>query len=179
MEDYRKNWMTWIDLETTGLHDEVQILEVAAVVTDEDLDIQATYEAVIHHDSLLWRLPDDTWALRTHTESGLLDEVKKSTKEWFEVERELCSFLEALGKHPLCGNSQHFDRKMLAKNMPRVLDFIHYRHIDVSSFVEACKRWRPELKDEAPNKREIHRAMADLEDAINAMKFFKARLFGG
>ena len=138
--------IVWIDLEMTGLDIEINtILEVGIVVTDSDLKIKIPGPNLIIScsEELLGRM--DEWNVKHHTESGLIDAVRKSTTTMDQAETQLLEFLKSINVSyqvaPLAGNSIHTDRKFLEKYMPRLIDFLSYKIIDVTTFKLLCARW--------------------------------------
>jgi len=161
--------LLWLDLETTGLDPkEHSILEVAAILTDGRLQEISRYEAVVHQvqpalDNM------SPWCLATHTETGLLEEVRKSNKSELKVEEELLAFITRHVQSDdtvlLAGSSIHFDRSFIKEKWPEFDKRLHYRMLDVSSFKEAYRLYHSfEL---APSKAR-HRALKDIEGAISA-----------
>ena len=174
-----KNNLVWIDLEMTGLDPERHvILEIASIVTDDDLEIIAKGPdiAIKHSDHALSTM--DEWNLTHHQSSGLLDRVKKSACNNQDAEKETLEFLSQYvqkGQSPLCGNSIWQDRRFLSKHMPRLEGFFHYRNIDVSSVKELVKRWYPNLP--AFKKDKVHLAMHDIEESIRELKYYRENVF--
>lgn len=171
--------LVWVDLETSGLHLETcHILEVAVLITDGDLRETAEGpDLVIHQpDAVLDAM--DEWCTNQHGGSGLTAAVKASTVSLLEAEDRLLAFLAEHcppGTSPLCGNSVHFDRRFLAKFMPRVEAHLHYRNIDVSTIKELVRRWYPELP--MPQKPETHRAMDDIRASIEELRYYREQVF--
>lgn len=171
--------LIWIDMEMSGLDPErCRILEIATIVTDGDLRVLAEGPAVVVHqpDEVLDSM--DQWCTRHHGDSGLTDEVRASSLDEAEAERQTMAFLEAWtqpGASPLCGSSIFQDRRFLMRYMPRFYEFLHYRLIDVSSVKELARRWFPEMRP--PAKGEAHRALPDVRESIEELRFYRARLF--
>jgi oligoribonuclease len=172
--------MVWVDLEMTGLDpDSCVIVEIATIVTDASLQIIAEGPCLVIHQ------PDDVLASMSafvrdlHTKSGLLDRIRSSPVSLEAATDETMSFLEkyaSKGNSPLCGNSVWKDRSFLERYMPRVVGFLHYRMVDVSTIKELVRRWYPpELQ--APKKREVHRALDDIRESIEELKWYRARIF--
>ena len=178
----------WLDLEMTGLRPDVdQIIEIATVLTDTELNVVATGpNLVIHHpDDMLASLMDN-WNLVHHGRSGLLDEVHKSTISTAVAEDETLNFLQQQGveknSSPMCGNTICTDRRFLYHHMPRLEEFFHYRHLDVSSVRELARRWKPEIMDSVPfagkagsalEDQQAHRAVADVLASIEELRYYK------
>lgn len=171
----------WIDLEMTGLNPEKdRILEMASLVTDSELKIIAEGPHLILHqsDDLLAEM--DGWNREHHGRSGLIDKVRKSSVKEPEAQRLTLNFLSShcqAGKNPLAGNSIHQDRRFIARYMPKLADFFHYRNIDVSSLKELVKRWYPELVPSIPAKTTAHRALDDIRESVEELKFYRSSVF--
>jgi oligoribonuclease len=170
------NNLIWIDMEMSGLSpDSDRIIEVALVVTDSQLNVLAEAPALVvsQPDSVLDGM--DSWNKSTHGKSGLIDRVKASRLEEAEVEDRMIAFLQ---QHvppaisPMCGNSICQDRRFLARWMPRLEAYFHYRNLDVSTLKELAKRWRPEILP-GLTKQCKHEALADIYDSIAEMKYYR------
>jgi oligoribonuclease len=168
-----------MDLEMSGLDPETcTILEIATIITDADLEVLAEGpDIVVHHpDEVLDAM--DAWCTKHHAQSGLTDQVRASTIDLAEAERQTLAFLEQHTKadtSPLCGNSIWQDRRFIIRYMPDVDAFLHYRLIDVSSIKELSRRWYPGLK--LPPKAESHRALDDIRESIAELRFYREHLF--
>ena len=173
------NMLAWIDLEMTGLDPEKHhIIEIASLVTDSDLNIVAEGPeiAVSQTDSVLSLMND--WNVNQHTSSGLVKKIKDSSIVLSEAEKMTLDFFKKhikQHKSPLCGSSVSHDRRFLIKHMPRLANHFHYRHIDVSSFKEVIKRWSP--GEEEFQKKLAHRAMDDIKESVNELKFYREKFF--
>ena len=171
--------MVWLDIETTGLDPEKdQILELAIVITDSDLNILSTYQTVVSPQYGYDRLMND-FVREMHTKSGLLAEIGRGDGlvPWdvvTEALRFLPDYVEPK-KTPLSGSTISFDRSFLQVYMPELDKYFHYRSIDVSSIKELCSLWYPEI--ELPTKKEVHRAYADILESIELLKFFRETIF--
>ncbi|MCF6280672.1 MAG: oligoribonuclease [Candidatus Polarisedimenticolaceae bacterium] len=171
------NNLIWIDLEMTGLdtfHD--QIIEIATIVTDVDLNIleEGPMVAIHQPDSVLDMM--DEWNQKQHGGSGLIDRVKKSRFSAADAEQQSLEFLRkylAKGVSPMCGNSICQDRRFMARLMPELEEFFHYRNLDVSTLKELSNRWAPEVA-EGFSKASSHLAMDDIRDSINELKHYRA-----
>ncbi|MEN8177843.1 MAG: oligoribonuclease [Pseudomonadota bacterium] len=170
------NNLIWIDLEMTGL-DTVndQIIEIATVVTDASLNIIAEGPVIAIHqsDALLDRM--DEWNQQQHGGSGLIERVRNSTQDEAAAEAETIKFLRQhvpAGASPMCGNSICQDRRFMARTMPKLEDYFHYRNLDVSTLKELAYRWAPEIA-EGFKKDSQHLALEDIRDSINEMKFYR------
>ncbi len=175
MEPNRDN-LIWIDLEMTGL-DTVQdvIIEIATVVTDSQLTILAEGPVLaIHQDEKRLAGMDD-WNTSQHTKSGLVDRVRKSAINEAEAEAQTLAFLEQYvpaGVSPMCGNSICQDRRFLARCMPELEAWFHYRNLDVSTLKELARRWAPELY-KSFSKTPAHLALADIHDSIHELNYYR------
>ena len=162
--------LVWLDCEMTGLDPEKErVIEIAVIVTGPQLTprIEGPVLAIHQSDELLDRM--DNWNKGTHGRSGLIDKVKASTVTEESAQNELLAFVSKYvpkGTSPLCGNTIGQDRRFLVKYMPRLEAFFHYRNIDVSTFKELAKRWRPEVYS-AFKKRQSHTALADVHESID------------
>ena len=173
------NLLAWIDLEMTGLDPEKHhIIEIACLVTDLNLNIVAEGpEIAIFQDEDILSLMNE-WNVKQHTSSGLVEKIKSSDISIKEAEEACLKFFQShikQHKSPLCGSSVSHDRRFLIKHMPKLANHFHYRHIDVSSFKEVIKRWYPEA-DEF-KKTSSHRAMDDIKESVNELKFYREKLF--
>ncbi|TDC80827.1 oligoribonuclease [Micromonospora sp. KC606] len=174
--------LVWIDCEMTGLDlGRDALIEVAALVTDADLNVLGEgVDVVIHADeAALEAMPE---IVRTmHGKSGLTEEVRRSTVTLAEAEDMV---LEYVTRHvrdprsaPLCGNSIATDRGFLARDMPRLDAHLHYRMIDVSSIKELCRRWYPRVYFGQPQKGLSHRALADIRESIRELEYYRRAIF--
>ena len=171
--------LIWIDLEMTGLKPEEHvILEIASVVTDDQLEIVAEGPniAVNVQEEDLDHMED--WSRVQHEKSGLLDRVRNSPDVCRSAEEKTLEFLSEYcdkGESPLCGNSVGHDRRFLYKHMPQLEAFFHYRIIDVSSIKELVKRWYPSLPPYS--KQKTHLALKDIKESINELKYYREKIF--
>ncbi|MDR3394779.1 MAG: oligoribonuclease [Parasulfuritortus sp.] len=168
--------LVWIDMEMSGLDpDNDRVLEVALVVTDKDLNIVEEGPVLVVHqaDAVLDAM--DNWNKGTHGKSGLIDKVKASTLSETDVEEAMIAFMK---KHvsartsPMCGNSICQDRRFLARHLPRMEAYFHYRNLDVSTFKELAKRWKPQIMD-GFKKANLHTALSDILESIEEMKYYR------
>jgi oligoribonuclease len=168
--------LVWIDMEMTGLIPETdRIIEVAAIVTDSELNVLAVSEAIAVHQSDATLDLMDNWNKSTHGKSGLIDRVKLSTFDDAAAQAKLLEFLKpwvGKGKSPMAGNSICQDRRFMARYMPELEAFFHYRNLDVSTLKELCKRWQPEVA-KAFKKRNAHTAIADIEESIAELQHYR------
>ena len=177
--DKRRNRMVWMDLEMTGLDLENEsIIEIATVVTDGDLNVlaQGPNLAISVSEALIEGM--DEWNTRHHHGSGLVDRIRSEGVTVQEAERATLDFLKVWvdeNTAPLCGNSIWNDRQFLAKEMPTLLDFLHYRMIDVSTIKELARRWRPDVPRYP--KKGAHLALDDVLESIEELKYFREQMF--
>src|SRR4051812_20210286 len=168
--------LVWIDMEMTGLDpDNDRIIEVAAVVTDPDLNVLAEGPVFAIHQSDETLDKMDNWNKGTHGRSGLIDRVKASTVDEAQAEQELIAFLKQwvpANKSPMCGNSICQDRRFMARGMPKLEAFFHYRNLDVSTLKELCRRWKPELAS-GFKKAQKHTALADIVESIEELRYYR------
>ena len=168
--------LVWLDCEMTGLDpDKERIIEIAVVVTGPQLTPRVEGPVLVIHqpDELLDQM--DAWNKGTHGRSGLIDKVKGSSVTEADAEKELLAFLARYlpkGISPLCGNTIGQDRRFLVKYMPKLEAFFHYRNIDVSTFKELAKRWRPEVYA-AFKKQQSHTALADVHESIDELEYYR------
>ena len=168
--------LIWVDLEMTGLDPETdRIIEVAVVVTDANLNVLAEGPVYAIHQSDAVLNGMDAWNKGTHGRSGLIDRVKASNITEAMAEDALIDFLidyVPKGKSPMCGNTICQDRRFMAKTMPRLEAFFHYRNLDVATLKELARRWKPELID-GFKKQQKHTALADIMESIDELKYYR------
>ncbi len=168
--------LIWVDLEMTGLDPETdRIIEVALVVTDPDLNVlgEAPVFAIHQSDEILNGM--DAWNRGTHGRSGLIDRVRASNVTEAMAEDALIEFLGQYvpkGKSPMCGNTICQDRRFMAKTMPKLEAYFHYRNLDVSTLKEIARRWKPELVD-GFKKMQKHTALADILESIEELRYYR------
>jgi oligoribonuclease len=174
----RSQHLAWIDLEMTGLDSTKDvILEIASLVTDADLNIIAEGpDLIIRQSSATLNMMNDT-VTQMHTSSGLIDLITESKTDLALAEQQTLDFFaqyEVAGTMPLCGNSIWQDKMFLVRYMPKLINFFHYRIIDVSTIKELVCRWHndPEFK-----KAKGHRALADIKESVAELKFYKEKFF--
>ena len=171
--------LVWIDLEMTGLDPRSdRIIEIAVVVTDANLAtrVEGPVFAVHQSDAVLDGM--DAWNKGTHGKSGLIERVKASTIDEASAEAQVMAFLKAYvgaGKSPMCGNSICQDRRFLAKDMPALEAFFHYRNLDVSTLKELARRWKP-ASLEGFKKAQAHTALADVHESIDELVHYREHL---
>ena len=172
--------LIWIDLEMTGLYpDTDRIIEIAVIVTGAHLDNRASGPVFAIHQSDASLDAMDAWNKGTHGKSGLIDRVKASTVDEAQAEAQVIEFLKQYvpkGKSPMCGNSICQDRRFLAKTMPKLEEFFHYRNLDVSTLKELAKRWKPEILT-GFKKAQAHTALADITESIDELAYYREHLF--
>jgi len=172
-----ENNLIWLDLEMTGLDPfRDQIIEIATLVTDADLKVLAEGPVIAIHqpDYILDGM--DEWNTKQHGKSGLIDRVKRSDKDELAAERETIAFLQQwvpAGKSPMCGNSICQDRRFMARSMPKLEAYFHYRNLDVSTLKELGRRWAPDMA-KAFEKDSKHLAMDDIKDSIAELVHYRA-----
>jgi len=175
LEDY----LIWIDLEMTGLdHEKHVIVEIATIVTDEQLKVVAEGPvfAINHSEDILSSMEE--WSKEHHQASGLLDRVRASSYTCRQAEQSTIAFVSPYCqkmKPPLCGNSVWQDRLFLLRYMPQLENLLHYRNIDVSSIKELVKRWYPSLP--SFKKQNTHLALDDIRESIEELKFYRQKVF--
>lgn len=173
---YSEDNLIWIDMEMTGLQPEVnRVIEVAAVITDKELNIlhEGPVVAVHQSDEVLGGMDD--WNTETHTRSGLVKRVRESTIDETECER---IFIETFrrfvpeGKSPMCGNTIGQDRRFMARWLPNLERYFHYRYVDVSTLKELARRWAPEHVKSFP-KSTRHQALSDIQESIDELRHYR------
>ncbi|MEE8585606.1 MAG: oligoribonuclease [Acidobacteriota bacterium] len=173
--------LIWIDLEMTGLDpDRERIIEIAALATDSELNIlEEGPDVVIHQpDDLLDRM--DRWNRKHHGNSGLTERVRRSSVSEDEAEQLTLHFVSShcrKQKAPLAGNSVHHDRRFLSRYMPGLESYLHYRNVDVSTLKELVRRWYPQEFRQAPPKSKSHRAMDDIRESIEELRYYRRKVF--
>lgn len=171
-----QNNLIWLDMEMTGLKPESDcIIEIAMVVTDAQLNTVAEAPVLVLHqpDSVLDAM--DAWNKSTHRKSGLIDKVKASSLSEAIVERQMIDFLREFvpaSTSPMCGNSICQDRRFMAKWMPQLEAYFHYRNLDVSTLKELAKRWKPTIMS-GLTKHGKHEALADIYESIEELKYYR------
>jgi len=174
--------LVWIDCEMTGLDLESdRLIEIAALVTDADLNVLGEgIDVVIHADDAALDGMVDVVA-KMHRSSGLTEEVRASTIDLATAEAMVMDYIRSLVPQaktaPLAGNSIATDRGFLARDMPTLDDYLHYRMIDVSSIKELCRRWYPKIYYGQPEKGLAHRALADIQESIRELRYYRRIAF--
>lgn len=172
--------LIWIDLEMTGLEPlSDRIIEIATIVTDSQLNILAEGPVLAVHQPAAVLDAMDEWNTRTHTASGLVERVRGSHLDEAAAARTTIEFLQQYvpaGKSPMCGNSICQDRRFLARWMPELEAFFHYRNMDVSTIKELSRRWYPEVSA-GLKKNGAHLALDDIRESIAELKYYREKLF--
>lgn len=180
MSKRSKKHMVWMDCEMTGLDPQKDVLiEIATIITDYDLNVVAKGPdlAIRTSESRLANM--DAWNRRTHKKSGLIERIRTEGVSMAEAQRQTLAFVKKYCTKrtaPLCGNSIHQDRRFLVRYMPQLNEYLHYRMVDVSTVKVLVKEWYGG-KIEPPKKDETHRALADIEDSIAELRFYREAVF--
>jgi oligoribonuclease len=171
-----KKHLVWIDCEMTGLDPETNVLiEIATIITDYDLEIVARGPVFAIRAPQAKLDAMDAWNRRTHRKSGLLDRIAGEGVPLEEAERETLKFVKRYcyaHTAPLCGNSIGQDKRFLVKYMPKLHDFLHYKVVDVSSIKLLVTEWYGG-KIKSPEKKELHRALDDIEESIEELRYYR------
>lgn len=171
-----QNYLVWLDMEMTGLEpDSDRIIEVAMIVTNANLDVVAESPVVAVHQSDAILDAMDDWNKKTHGGSGLIDRVKTSTLDEAAAEQLLLDWMKQYVPSrttPMCGNTICQDRRFMARWMPQLEAYFHYRNLDVSTLKELARRWNPEVF-KGVVKRGAHTALADIQESIEELKHYR------
>ncbi|MGF0129500.1 oligoribonuclease [Dietzia cinnamea] len=181
-QESKNDRIVWIDCEMTGLDTtNDKLVEIAALVTDSDLNVLGEGVDIVIHasdaalDAMVPVVRD------MHASSGLTEEIRRSTVTVAEAEKAVLDYVRAwvpvAGSAPLAGNSIGTDRGFLARDMPELNSYLHYRMIDVSSIKELCRRWYPRIYFGQPEKGMSHRALADIKESIRELQYYRATAF--
>ncbi len=172
--------LIWIDLEMTGLDTQNdRIIEIATLVTDSQLNLLAEGPVLAVHQSDEVLNGMDDWNRRHHSVSGLVDRVRASSVDEAAAERQTLAFLEQwvpVRTSPMCGNSICQDRRFLARLMPQLEAYFHYRNLDVSTLKELARRWKPEIMT-GFNKTGAHLALDDIRESVAELRYYREHLF--
>ena len=173
--------LIWIDCEMTGLQlDKDVLVEIAVLVTDSELNVIGEGVDVVIKATAEQIAGMNEFVTEMHTSSGLITEIPNGIS-LTEAEDKIIKYLEsaetAPGKSPLAGNSVSVDRSFIARDMPRLSEYLHYRTIDVSSIKELARRWQPKVFFQAPAKTGNHRALGDIQDSIEELKYYRQTFF--
>jgi oligoribonuclease len=172
--------LVWIDLEMTGLNpDSDHIIEIATVVTDAELNVVAEGPVLAVHQPEQVLAGMDDWNRRTHGESGLVERVRRSATTAGDAEEQTLAFLRQHadpGSSPMCGNSICQDRRFLAREMPTLEKFFHYRNLDVSTLKELARRWAPGVLA-GVHKTSRHLALDDIRESIDELRHYRRTMF--
>jgi oligoribonuclease len=167
--------LIWVDMEMTGLVPEAhRVIEIATIVTDSNLAVLAEGPVIAIHQQPAELEAMDEWNTRTHTRSGLVERVRSSAVTEQGATEATLDFLRQWvpeGKSPMCGNSICQDRRFMARHMPELEKFFHYRNLDVSTLKILMQRWRPDLP-EAP-KQGAHQALEDIRESIEELRHYR------
>ncbi len=168
--------LIWLDMEMSGLSpDTDRVLELAVVVTNSNLDVLGESPVLVVHQSDAVLDGMDAWNKSTHARSGLIDKVKTSALDEATATLQMIEFLRqfvAAGKSPMCGNSICQDRRFMARYMPDLEAYFHYRNLDVSVFKELARRWKPAVYS-GFKKASKHEALADIYESIDELKYYR------
>jgi oligoribonuclease len=168
--------LIWIDMEMSGLNPETdRVLEVAIVITDQQLNTVAEAPVLVVHQSDDVLAAMDDWNTSTHTKSGLVERVKASRLTESYVDEQMVAFLADYvppGISPLCGNSVHQDRRFMVRYLPQLEAYFLYRNLDVSTLKELARRWKPEIML-GLTKHGKHEALADIHESIDELKYYR------
>ncbi len=174
--------LVWMDLEMTGLdHTSDVIVEIATLITDDDLNIVAEGPDLVVHATDDELAAMDPFVVNMHTKSGLLEQITASTISLADAGAETLAFIKEHVPEersvPLCGNSIGTDRRFLAAYLPEIEDYLHYRSIDVSSVKELVKRWYPDLDANRPRGQGSHRALDDIRESVKELAYYREHVF--
>lgn len=176
--------LAWMDLEMTGLDPSRHVIvEIATLITDDELEVVAEGPDLVVHASEEELAEMDDFVTAMHTDSGLLETIRSSPMTLAEAGEKTLAFLrEHIAEErsvPLCGNSIGTDRRFLATYLPEIEEFLHYRSVDVSTIKELGRRWAPAAMKAAPGKAGAHRALDDIRESIEELRYYRQTLFGG
>jgi len=172
----------WMDLEMTGLDPGKDVIvEIATLVTDDDLNVVAEGPDLVVHQPESALAMMDPFVVDMHTKSGLLAAVRASTTTLEDAGARTLAFVKEHAPEPatvpLCGNSIGTDRRFLAAYLPAIENWLHYRSVDVSSVKELVRRWYPSVRADRPKKQGAHRALDDIRESVAELRFYRERVF--
>jgi oligoribonuclease len=177
-----RRMLAWMDLEMTGLDANTDVIvEIATLITDDDLTIIAEGPDLVVHQppEVLKRMSDVVREM--HTRSGLLPSIESSSISLEDAGRQTLEFFKehipAPRSVPLCGNSIGTDRRFLSVHLPEIEEYLHYRSVDVSTVKELAKRWMPAILSDAPRKAEGHRALDDIRESVEELRYYRESFF--
>ena len=176
------NVLMWMDLEMTGLDPTRDVIvEIATIVTDDELAIVAEGPDLVIHQTDEVLAAMDPFVVEMHTRSGLLEAIRTSQVTLTDAGAATLEFIRAHAPEPatvpLCGNSIGTDRRFLAAYLPEIESHLHYRSIDVSSVKELVRRWYPKVREARPQKVGQHRALDDIRESIEELRYYRERVF--
>jgi oligoribonuclease len=179
--EYVDDRLVWIDLEMTGLDIERDVIvEIACIVTDAELESLDDGEQLVVHQDVETLAAMDEFVRTMHRKSGLLPEIEAATTSVEAAEQQVLAYVRkhvpAAGVAPMCGNSIGMDRRFLARFMPELDTYMHYRSVDVSSLKELCRRWYPAVYRKRPSKSEQHRALDDIRESIQELRYYREHM---
>lgn len=173
--------LVWMDLEMSGLDvGRERILEIATIITDGQLEVVAEGPELVVHQSDEVLAAMDTWNTEHHGASGLTERVRASTIDEAEAQAQTLAFVQehvGVREAPLAGNSVHQDRLFIAKYLPALNEHLHYRNVDVSTVKELVQRWYPDVFGLRPKKKGSHRALDDIRESIEELRFYRRAVF--
>ncbi|MBK7165418.1 MAG: oligoribonuclease [Candidatus Microthrix sp.] len=174
--------LIWMDLEMTGLdHTSDVIVEIATLATDDELNIVAAGPELVIHQPEEALANMDPVVVKMHTSSGLLDAIAASTTTLEEAGAATLEFIKAHAPKartvPLCGNTIGTDRRFLAAYLPEIEEYLHYRSVDVTTIKELARRWYPEALGDLPRKATSHRALDDIKESIEELRYWRSKVF--
>ncbi|MCV2508578.1 MAG: oligoribonuclease [Candidatus Lightella neohaematopini] len=174
------NNLIWLDLEMTGLNpDNHRIIEIATLVTDVNLNILAEGPSLALYQPEEQLLQMDSWNIRTHTATGLINRVRNSKINEVIAEEQTIAFLTKwvpINKSPICGNSIAQDRRFLFRYMPKLESYFNYKYLDVSTIKELVRRWKPQILS-GIKKRNMHQALSDIRESVAELNFYRKNFF--
>jgi oligoribonuclease len=173
--------LVWIDLEMTGLDNERHtIVEIACLITDSELELIDDGIDIVVHATPTELAEMDDFVRKMHTRSGLLPEIEAATIGLADAGAQVLDYIRTRvpkpRSSPLCGNSIGVDRRFLARYLPEIDEYVHYRSIDVSSLKELCRRWYPTEYRARPSKAESHRALDDIRESVNELRYYRSTI---